>query len=142
MDVVKRFRTRNLISPVLDVAYGEFILQVARFSMVEMATASRRGEAILREKGMNPDEAPANEKIGCLCVALADVVVRHIKGWTHNPTDGGAPIPYDPSVAKEMFGEMTDIEKAMLGIAYIAAQEEDQKKVESAAIQPPPSSSN
>lgn len=141
MDVVKRFRTRNLISPVLDVAYGEFILQVSRFSVVEMATASRRGEAILREKGMDPETAPANEKIGCLCVALADNIVRHIKGWTHTPTDGGEAIAFSSEVAKELFAEMNDIEKAMLGIAYIAAQEEDQKKAESAASQPQASSS-
>ena len=142
MDVVKRFRTRNFISPVLDVTYGEFVLQVSRFSVVEMATASRRGEAILREKGMAPDTAAANEKIGCLCVALADNVVRHIKGWTHTPTDGGEAIPFDSGVAKELFSEMNDIEKAMLGIAYIAAQEDDQKKAESAATQPQASSSS
>lgn len=142
MDVVKRFRTRELISPILDVAYGEFILKVSRFSMIEMATASRRGEAMLREKGLDPETAPQNEKIGSLCVGLADVVVKHIKGWTHAPTDGFAPLDYKPELIAEIFGELSDIEKAMLGLAYMVAQEEDQKKAETALSQQKASSSS
>jgi len=140
MDFIQRFKERKIVSPTLDVKFGEFVLKVERFSQAEMSEAGRDSERMMRQRGLEPKVEDTQDpkfitqqdRVGSLCCAVAPFVIRHLKGWTHKPVVGDE-IPYSKENAQLMLDAMTDVERAMLGLAYFAASDDDQKKMDKAA---------
>lgn len=130
MDFVERFKARKVITGNLDLVVGDFTFQVRRFSQAESGVASRRSEAMLRERGLEPTTAGRDELIGSYCCALTDIIRRHVVGFTHQPKDGSAALEYSKATCDELFDAMTDAEKVGIGAAYIITAEEDLKKTE------------
>lgn len=150
---IERFRNKNLLPKTVDVPWPinnpEITFHVAPFSQSEKQGAAWAAEKEMAERGVakpNPDDALAveayeKEHQAHLFAALADVVKRHVKGWTHKPSDG-EPLRYSPADLELLFKEFTFSDKMLIGASYSVVMLEYEKKKEDKAPNTPQDSSS
>lgn len=149
---IERFRNRQNTAMVLDVPVspnsGELILKVARFAEAEHNAARKDAEAVLVKLGMlgageiiHREHPAFGRYLVEFCEILPKYIKRHVKGWEHNPSDGGDPVPFSAGALEGMISGMTSGELYELGLSYLNTVGEEEKKKDGSTSSEPISSS-
>ena len=125
MSFVDRFKNRQVLTPILDVPFRDFVFKIARFSEMERKDVRLKARARIRDGGDNPDKATDAEQTVAYCIMLPDFLRRHVKGWTCPEHLG---IPFNAGNLVMLFDEMDERERIELSLAYLKATDEDEQK--------------
>lgn len=140
---IERFRDRQNRAMVLEVPLSagskELVLKVARFAEAEHNAARKEAEAALVKLGMlQPGEFISREHpafgryMAEFCEILPKYIKRHVKGWTHLPSDGKEPVEFSQGTLEAVISGMSSGELFDLGLSYLNVAGEEEKKTEAA----------
>lgn len=135
---VKRFRDRELLPLTVEVPLtidkDLFVFTVRRFAQEEHEAAKKDARRNARDEGAEPAELKNEEFIFIFAAALSGYVLRHLVGWKHTTNNGVGPIPYSKEIVQQLHQEMTQAERAALGLSYLNAVASLEKKKENSEI--------
>lgn len=134
--IIERIQKRKTIDMILDVEFPlatkELVFKVARFSQAEQDQALFKAEGILKERGVNREsltpEEYQNELNSAYYYSLADFVKRHVKAWIHNTE--GEKLVFNAANLESLFLEFSISERVEIGVSYLLAAYNDNKKKE------------
>lgn len=121
---VERFKLRSVPDLLLDVPVGPITFKVHRFAEAEKEGARKMMAARLKEEGYDPKNIGPDEQNAqnvAFGLSFADVIKRHIKGWSLEDE-------FSATALDVMWSEMTAIERLELTAAYLNAEAEALKK--------------
>lgn len=128
MSIIERLKSRQLISPVVEVNLPaespEFVFQVARMPQAEIDCAILQALEMLSPLG-SIDDASRN---AAYIYSFTSYLKRHIKSWKHNPKEGEQAIAYSRSNLDQLFAVLTLVELGQIVAGYGEATTADEKK--------------